>query len=272
MNTYQSTTSIHSRISSDSKLQKMSSKDEEKTEQNIDKPKMMKGGLKDRPLLSWIRILLVTTTWWIFVGGFFCLCFFLMNHILYGSDDTKPYFVRNFLKYPGILQQPGLNIKCEGEDVNCDTTMLTIGINKIYNFVPVGFAEDERPDNMKEELKKLEIYDLPKDHVYVTCGGRKQDDKDNLEGMQIQGAPGFPVAEFPWKGEESWITGVSLDLSNTTVVRNNGNKKKVEMVCMAWAKNIETEERFVNKKSPRGGALSSLCIEAGRIVFAEDCD
>ena len=89
--------------------------------------------------------------------------------------------------------------------------------------------------------------------------------------MKIKGAPGFPVAEFPWKGEESWITGVSLDLSNTTVVRNN-DEQKVEMVCMAWAKNIETEERFVIKKSPHGGALSSLCFEAGRILFTEDCD
>ena len=258
-------------MSSDAKFQSMSSKDEEKTEDTVDKPKMMKGGLKDRPLLSWIRILLVTTTWWIFVGGFVCLCFFLMNHILYGSDDTKPYFVRNFLKYPGILQQPGLNIKCLWEDVSCDTTMLTIGINKIYNFMPEAFAEDEHPDDMKDELKKLGVTDLPMDHVFVTCGGRKQDDKDNLEGMKIKGAPGFPVAEFPWTGEESWITGVSLDLSNTTVVRNNG-KQKVEMVCKAWVKNIETGERFVNKKSPRGGALSSLCFEAGRIVFTEDCD
>ena len=149
--------------------------------------------------------------------------------------------------------------------------MLTIGINKIYNFMPEAFAEDEHPDNMKDELKKLGVTELPMDHVYVTCGGRKQDDKDNLEGMTIKGAPGFPVSEFPWTGEESWITGVSLDLSNTAVVRNNG-KQKVEMVCMAWAKNIETEERFVNKKSPRGGALSSLCFEAGRIVFNKDCD
>eukprot|EP00091_Calanus_sinicus_P019594 TRINITY_DN4974_c0_g1_i1.p1 TRINITY_DN4974_c0_g1~~TRINITY_DN4974_c0_g1_i1.p1 ORF type:complete len:288 (-),score=118.00 TRINITY_DN4974_c0_g1_i1:94-873(-) len=240
----------------------MSSKVEEKTEEIIDKTKMMKGGLKDRSLYSWVRILLVTTIWWTFVGGFFCLCFFLMNHILYGSDDTQPHFVRNFLKYPGILQQPGLNIKCK--DLNCDTTMLTIGINKIFNFVPEAFAEDEYPDDMKDELKKLGVTNLPKDHVFVTCGGRKQDDKDNLEGMKINGTAGFPVAKFPWRGQESWITGVSVDLSNTTVVRNNG-KQQVEMVCMAWAKNIKTEKRFVEKKTQRGGALSSLCFEAGRI-------
>jgi uncharacterized integral membrane protein len=42
----------------------MSSKDDKKTEDTVDKPKMMKGGLKDRPLMSWIRILLLTSTWW----------------------------------------------------------------------------------------------------------------------------------------------------------------------------------------------------------------
>merc|ERR1711887_53003 len=95
------------------------------------KPVLLKGGLLDRSLLSWIRILFVTAVWWSFVIGFFCLCFFLMNLIIYGADnDIQPYFVRDFKKYPGILNQPSLNIEClNSEDMTspkCDTTKLVI--------------------------------------------------------------------------------------------------------------------------------------------------
>ena len=90
----------------------------------------LKGGLRDRSLFSWVRILgelhfsflkkpyaassAVTALWWAFVLGFICACFFLMYTILYSGDESadEPYFVRNQNKYPDILPQPGLAISC----------------------------------------------------------------------------------------------------------------------------------------------------------------
>jgi hypothetical protein len=267
-------------MSSDSKLLNMSSKDESKTEETKEKPMMMKGGLRDRHILSWIRILLVTAIWWVFVAGFFCLCFLLMNQILYGSKDTQPYFVRNFMKYPGILDQPGLNIKCRNlmrgeEDSSCDTTSLSIGINKIYNWKPETFTNEDNPEtsiyvgtaNMKEDLKKMGVTELPtEDLVYVTCNGRKQEDKDNLEGIKMIGVPGFNVDGFPWMGKnETWLKPLSLDLSNSAAAKSNA-KRRVFMECRAWAKNIKMGERFVDKKVPHQGGLAVLCFEDGKII------
>ena len=96
------------------KKPKASSGNDKKPNENTMKPKMMKNGLIDRPLTSWIRILLVTTIWWSFVAGFFCLCFFLMNQIIYGSQDFETYPGILYSLYSfDILNQPSLNIKCQ---------------------------------------------------------------------------------------------------------------------------------------------------------------
>ena len=258
---------------------KMPSEDVDKNKETIKKPKMMKNGLTDRPFLSWIRILLVAAIWWSLVAGFFCICFFLMNQILYGSEDDQPYFARTFMKYPGILNQPSLNIKCLKPDnvqvkKGCDTTKLSIGINKIFNFEPKSFAKDEVPEGLRDKLNKLGVTgELADNVVHVTCEGLKDEDKENLEGMKINsGESGFPFDKFPWtKNKENWPK-VSLDLSSSKVVKGKV-KQKVMLECRAWAKNIEREERFVDKKTPRGGALVALCFDDnGKIVKAEDCE
>ena len=248
------------------------------------KPKMMKNGLKDRPLKSWIRILTVTAVWWSFVIGFFCLCFFLMHEILYSSEkNTQPYFSRNFMKYPGILNQPSLNILClksEKEQVKkCDTAELSISVNKIFNFVPEPFAKEELPEELKVKLNTLgvAVSELPDNQVYVTCDGRKQEDKDNLEGMKIKpDEAGINAVEFPWTEEKQSWPQVSLDLSNSKVVMaKHKDKVKVFMECKAWAKNIEREDRFVDKKTPRGGLLVAFCFQNGEIEIMKklgECD
>ena len=261
------------------KKPKASSENDKKPDENTMKPKMMKNGLIDRPLTSWIRILLVTTIWWSFVAGFFCLCFFLMNQIIYGSQDAQPYFARNFEKYPGILNQPSLNIKCQKPKddkkpwENCDTTMLSIEINKMFKFVPESY--EEYPKEMVDVLKKLGVTgELKKKHVFVTCEGRKEEDKVNLEGMKFEEDPypGFDVTNFPWTEDikKSWI-GISFDLSSSKVVSEKTDVK-VHMECKAWAKNIKTEIRFVDKKTPQGGALGVFCFKSGKIIKPEDCD
>jgi len=266
-------------------------KETESNDDSIRKPNMMKNGMTDRPFLSWIRILLVTAIWWSFVAGFFCLCFFLMNEIVYGSNNSvQPYFARTFMKYPGILNQPSLNVMCMESKVkniktkeSCDTADLSVGLNKIFNFVPVPYAKDKLPNELVEKLKSLGVTEErmlqdEKNMVYVTCEGRKQEDKESLQGMIIRTklsgeTSGIDVTAFPWSSEtdkNSWPQ-VSFDLSSTKVIKDM-TKKKVVMTCKAWAENIEREDRSVDKKTPRGGVLAVFCFNKGRIVKTEDCD
>eukprot|EP00092_Neocalanus_flemingeri_P039013 GFUD01042469.1.p1 GENE.GFUD01042469.1~~GFUD01042469.1.p1 ORF type:complete len:314 (+),score=89.58 GFUD01042469.1:135-1076(+) len=292
-------TDSHSTKSSES-LQRMSSKSKDAADgveaEEKPAPKMMKGGIRDRSLKSWIRILLVSTVWWAFVAGFTSLCFLLMNEILYGSDDAMPYFARDFAKYPGILDQPGLNIKCESEgkedrkssaqQAGCNTNSLSIGINKIYNWKPETYnTTKDNPEvnihegkaNMKEDMKEMGVGTFPeKNLVYVTCNGRKQADKDNLKGMKVTGLPGFEADGFPWLGKNSsktWLKTVTVDLSSSHVAKSS-SPSKVFMECRAWAKNIKLEERFVDKKVPNGGGLIVLCFDGhGKIVnIGKDAD
>jgi len=251
------------------------------SDENVKKPKMMKNGLFDRPFLSWIRILSVTAVWWSFVIGFFCLCFFFMNLIIYGTDnDIQPYFVRDFKKYPGILNQPSLNIMCldpEEKKESCNTTKLVIRVNKIFNFKPDPYAKDERPSELGDKLTNLGVTEgLLENQIYVTCEGRKEEDRSNLQGMKLSrddpgDTAGMSVDEFPWTAEkESWPK-VILDLSDTKIVKDS-YKDAVIMECRAWAKNIEREDRNVDKKTPRGGVLAIFCFNNGKIVNTEDCE
>jgi len=249
--------------------------------ENVKKPKMMKNGLFDRPFLSWIRILSVTAVWWGFVIGFFCLCFFFMNSIIYGADkDIQPYFVRDFKKYPGILNQPSLNIMClnsEDKKESCNSNKLAIRVNKIFNFKPDPYAKDERPRELGDKLTDLGVAEgLLENQIYVTCEGRKEGDKGNLRGMKLSrdnpgDTAGMSVDEFPWTAEKKSWPQVILDLSNTTIVKDN-KKDAVVMECRAWAKNIEREDRHVDKKTPRGGVLAIFCLNKGNIVKTENCD
>jgi len=254
---------------------------EDSNNQLTRKVNLMRNGLTDRSFLSWLRILLLTVFWWCFVIGFFCLCFFLMNIILYGSDnEEQPYFARDFVKYPGILDQPSLNIKCLNREKsdNCDTTELAVSINKIFNFKPVPFTKDEIPKELSEKLKSLGAHEglLEKNTIYVTCEGRKDEDKENLKGMKI-GMPnsrdslGIDVAVFPWSAQRNPWPYVYFDLSKTKVVLDK-TKQSVFIECKAWAKNINREDRFVNKRTPRGGVVAVFCFDDGMIVKTEDCD
>jgi len=239
-------------------------------------PRMMKGGLRDRPIFSWFRIMFVTSVWWLFVGGFFALSFFFMEEILYKTTNgVQPYFVRNFLKYPGILHQPGLNIKCNSS--GCEDNLLSIQINKIYNWRPLTYTKEDNPEtdihvgkaNMKKDLSELGIpSDVQENLVYVTCNGRKENDKDNLKGMKIRGQPGFDAAMFPWPGKESstWLQPVVVDVGSSKVVKEARSRVLVFMECRAWARNIELQQKTVDKKVPNGGGLAVLCFENGKII------
>ena len=275
-------------MSSSATLSEMSPKDEEvKPKETKDKsaPKMMKGGLRDRPFLSWMRIMLVTASWWAFVIGFTSLCFFLMYKVIYGSNDTEPYFARNFLKYPSILHQPGLNIKCRklldtvtGEYVNSsyNTTLLSIGINRVYNWEPKTYTNQDYPRvegevYMKDDLEAMGWWDVPANLVYVTCNGREQADKDNLKGMKITRSPGFEAYLFPWLGTDNeerqkWLERVTVDLAGSKVAKSYSDNTSVFLECRAWARNIKLEKRFVDKKIPNGGGLAILCFKDGKIA------
>jgi len=240
-------------------------------------PKMMKGGIKDRPWFSWIRILLVTVLWWLLVFGFFSLCYFLTYEILYGSEDSQPYFVRDFGKYPKVLKQPGLNIEWDPSQDAGSSLTFKIGINRIYNWKPEVYTNKDNPEveahgrliNMKEDLKEMGFSSqLPDKLVFVTCSGKKEDDVAQLKGMKVIGKPGFSAEGFPWNGtKENWLKPIEIDLDDTVAAKDNtDNKIKVIMECRVWDKNVDLAVRQVDVLVPNGGALATLCFCHGRII------
>jgi len=200
------------------------------------------------------------------------LSFILATCMMYRADSSQPYF--SISHYPGILTQPGLNIRCSnllnhGKDINrdCDTNLLSININKMFNWKPVPYTMEDHPETMKEGLKELEIpLPMPENFIFVTCNGREEQDKENLQGMRVTSLPGFPASGFPWMGNPaSWQEPVTLDLSNSQVARSKNNTV-VFMECRAWARNIQHTVRFVDRKIPNGGGLAVLCFGGGKIV------
>lgn len=228
----------------------------------------LKGGLRDRSLFSWVRILAVTALWWAFVLGFICACFFLMYTILYSGDESadEPYFVRNQNKYPDILPQPGLAISCGNK--TC-----TVTINKMFRWKPEPYDESypqqtlyKRMINMTERLEKLKLV-ATGDIMVVTCLGADKEDDELLDGM-TQDKAGVPINLFPWtKDSEDEGRQLILDLSNAKFFLAGTNKScteySVKLHCQAWAKNFK--EEGVKEKQRGGGRLLRLGIKGGRL-------
>jgi len=227
---------------------------------------LYKGGIRDRPIGSWIRILIVVGLWWLFVFGFTALCFFLMDLILYGSNDEIPYFVRNPGKYPNILSQPGLNITCL--ETSCNVT-----INKMFLWTPEPYDLSKDSPSVKledgTEFKlKLVASDLNFKGIYVTCYGETEKGRKNLEGLKLD-KPGYAKDAFPWTekgGQNKEERTVIVDLADTNAIKG---KDPVTLMCQAWARNINTEAVFVDSGRPNGGGALLICFGGGKV---KNCD
>jgi len=235
---------------------------------------LMKGGIRDRPLFSWIRILVVAAIWWVLIVGFLVGCFSLMYAILYGSDEGSkaPYFVRNPNKYPDLLPQPGIKIDCA--EKSC-----SISLNRIIGWTPQPWdaatespsqeLKDERTLDMKTQLKEVgrSEKELKEVAVVVTCYGANHDDAQQLKGMK-QDKAGFPKEAFPWTGEsetkEDERRSLTLDLSKAKAMSSD-EKEEVTLYCQAWAKNINTERIFVDKGRPNGGGSCLVIFKEGKV-------
>ena len=139
----------------------------------------------------------------------------------------------------------------------------------MFNWMPEPYTRKDDHAvmaNMKEDMKEMGMTSAVSDSlVYVTCNGRTQVDKDNLQGMKMTSLPGFPIGGFPWLGNnESWLEPVTLDLGSSLVAKRKNNTQ-VYLECRAWAKNIQHKERVVDKKIPNGGVLAVLCFYGGKI-------
>jgi len=238
----------------------------------IKKTILLRGGLRDRSFFSWVRILLVTALWWSFVAGFFCLCFYLMDMILYPSEESQPYFVRTWNKYPAILHQPALNIVCR-ENNTCHVT-----ISRLLNWEPDIYLKDDefqvmltdgKQANVTQALTDLGLSGFNKTQVEelvpVICYGRKKNDARSLDGMTTS-AGGFSKDTFPWTGEKDDREYITINLEKSFIVRESTEESKVAtMDCVAYAKNIHRESRYVDRKIPNGGGTVKVCFRKGKI-------
>jgi len=237
---------------------------------------LMKGGIRDRSLFSWIRILVVAAIWWAFIIGFLAGCFALMYTILYGSeeDSKAPYFVRNQNKYPDLLPQPGIKIDCA--EKSC-----AISLNRIIGWTPQPWdaatdspsqeLKDERTLDMKAQLKVVgrSEKELKEVAVVVTCYGATIRDAELLKGMK-QDKAGFPKEAFPWRGDsktkEDDRRRLTLDLSKAAAMLESKQESvKVTLYCQAWAKNIDTERIYVDKGRPNGGGSCIVFFQEGQV-------
>jgi len=259
-------------------MDKKKAKEEEETSSLKMKRKppkeLMKGGIRDRSLVSWIRILVVAAIWWALIIGFLAGCFYLMYAILYGSDESSkaPYFVRNQNKYPDLLPQPGIKIDCA--EKSC-----SISLNRIIGWTPQPWdattdspseeLRDERTLDMKNQLEEVgrSEKELKEVAVVVTCYGATSSDVELLKGMK-QDKAGFPMEAFPWTGEdetkEDERRKLTLDLSKAAAMSSN-KQAMATLYCQAWAKNINTERIYVDKGRPNGGGSCLVYFLEGRV-------
>jgi len=229
-------------------------------------------------ILYFLRVI----TWCSIVSFYSFFCFYATHRILYGTDDTRPYYSH---RHTSIINHPDVGISCvsnrsEGLPQNsplephtqkCQAYLLSVKVNKVFDWVPTLFTDIDDPEidsyfgkiRMKQELEKLGFNtSFPQKTIFVTCNGRRPEDKRQLQGLQVVGTPGFNSSLFPWKGEKEWLKPVIFDLSKTRMAAEKANGT-IYIECRLWAKNIinAKAEAFTNN----GVGKNKICLNQGKI-------
>eukprot|EP00091_Calanus_sinicus_P010758 TRINITY_DN24779_c0_g1_i1.p1 TRINITY_DN24779_c0_g1~~TRINITY_DN24779_c0_g1_i1.p1 ORF type:complete len:145 (-),score=35.13 TRINITY_DN24779_c0_g1_i1:30-464(-) len=143
----------------------------------------------------------------------------------------------------------------------------------MFNWKPEPYtSEDDYPEiGQYEEGHARDGDDIPCSgrSCYVTCNGRRQVDKENLQGMKMTRPSRVPVGGLPWLGnKESWLEPVTLDLGLNSLVGLRGKKQqpRLYLECRAMAKNIPARGEGGGQEDSNGGALATLCFMEARFI------
>lgn len=107
-----------------------------------------------------------------------------------------------------------------------------VKLNRIYDWIPKSFSEDEIPTELKDLIKE----GFEKDLVYVTCVGETEADKDNVGEIVYLPKQGIPSYYYPFTNQERY-------LSPFVFIKFRSIKRGVvvEVRCRAWFKNVGTD-------------------------------
>ncbi|KAK0159750.1 hypothetical protein PV327_010830 [Microctonus hyperodae] len=109
--------------------------------------------------------------------------------------------------------------------------------NKKFDWVPIYYNRTSKlPDNMPTDLKSI-IKITEKPHVWLSCDGVTDYDKDHIGIIEYLPKPGFPVHYFPFTGHDKYLSPiVALKFNNIT------SNRLITVECYTWAENIHQDE------------------------------
>ncbi|KOX71436.1 Sodium/potassium-transporting ATPase subunit beta [Melipona quadrifasciata] len=114
-----------------------------------------------------------------------------------------------------------------------------IKFNKRFDWVPECYNRSSNlPEDMPTELKQT-VQNSPKPHIWLSCDGANNVDKEHIGKIEYIPLPGFPVQYFPFTGQPGYLSPiVALKFKNLTPNR------LVTVECYLWAYNVEQRSRY----------------------------
>ncbi|KAK0096974.1 hypothetical protein PV326_003739 [Microctonus aethiopoides] len=114
-----------------------------------------------------------------------------------------------------------------------------IKFNKKFDWVPIYYnGTSELPDNMPMDLKSI-IKITEKPHVWLSCDGATDFDKDHIGIIEYLPEHGFPVHYFPFTGHDKYLSPiVALKFNNIS------SNRLITVECYTWAQNIHHDESY----------------------------
>ncbi|OXU23803.1 hypothetical protein TSAR_004511 [Trichomalopsis sarcophagae] len=114
-----------------------------------------------------------------------------------------------------------------------------IMFNKRFGWLPIFYSQasmlpNDMPTWLQTVIRKSEQF-----HVWLSCEGKSEEDRQNVGEIEYLPRPGFPVQFFPFAGQPDYLAPiVALRFKNLTV------NQLVSIECKTWARNIDNENRY----------------------------
>jgi len=134
--------------------------------------------------------------------------------------------------------------KCKPDGTYLPYMCMFFKINKVFKWLPEYYKSSESlPQEMPEDLKDtiretLSFSPIRAEKVWLSCGGRSEEDKENLGQIVYFPEQGFPGYYYPFHnqiGFRSPIVAVQIVDPKPDVVIN--------LECRAWAPNIKQDRK-----------------------------
>ncbi|XP_034936761.1 sodium/potassium-transporting ATPase subunit beta-1-like [Chelonus insularis] len=114
-----------------------------------------------------------------------------------------------------------------------------IKFNKRFDWIPICYNNtSDLPNEMPEDLK-VTIKSSTKPHVWLSCDGVTNFDKQHVGLVEYFPERGFPVYYFPFMGQSEYLSPVVALL-----FKNITQNRLITIECYAWALNILYDRKY----------------------------